>query len=283
MRPIWTGALSFGLVNIPVRVYSAVEEKELDFTMLHKEDLSPIRYARICKADGKEIPYKDIVKGYEYQKGEYVVVDEIDFKKANAKKTQTIEILNFTFIDEIDPLYFEKPYFEPEKSSGKAYAILREALAKSKKVAVVNFVFRNKEHIGVLIAQEDVLILNQLRFSTVVRSTESLNLPSTQKSNAKEIEMALKLMDQLTEPFQPHKYEDTYTHELLTLIDAKLKGKKPSIKGKAPQRTQTSDIMKLLKESLHTSLKAEKVPKARSVHKRLPAPKQTTRSRASKK
>ena len=151
MRSIWSGALSFGLINIPVRLYSGTEEHALSFDLLHKKDLSPIRYARICKEDGKEIPYQDIVKGYEYQKGEYVVVTEEDFKAVDMEKTNAIEIVQFTPKSEIDAIFYEKPYFlEPGKGADKPYALLRETLQRSKKVGVVKFVFRNREHLGII-------------------------------------------------------------------------------------------------------------------------------------
>ena len=164
MRSIWKGALSFGMIHIPVRLYSASKSRELKFKLLHKKDLSEIRYARICKADGKEIPWEEIVKGYEYQKGDYVVLTEEDFEKADIKKTRTIEILDFTDENEIDTLYYSSPYYlEPEKGAGKAYALLREALKRSKKVAVGRFVFRHHEHLGVVRPHGDLLVLHQLR------------------------------------------------------------------------------------------------------------------------
>src|SRR5262249_10175282 len=140
MRALWSGSLSFGLINIPVRIYSATEARALDFDMLHKKDLSPIRFARICKAEEKEVPWQEIVKGYEYQEGEYVVLDEEDFKRASVKKTKTIEIIDFVEEIEIDPVYYEKPYYlEPGKGADKAYVLLRESLKKSKKVAIARF------------------------------------------------------------------------------------------------------------------------------------------------
>lgn len=259
MRPIWSGALSFGLINIPIKVYSGSQEHGLEFDMLHKKDLSPIRYAKICKTEEKEIPYEEVVKGYEFRKGEYIVIDDDDFKRANAKKTKSIEIQNFTFIEQIDPVFFDKPYFlEPEKNANKAYSILREALKKSKKVAIVNYVLRNKEHIGVISASGDLLVLHQLRYLTELRSPESLDIPVDVKTSSKEVDMALQLIDQLTEPFQPNRYKDTYTEELLAVIEAKLKNKKIPTKGKAPKYTPASDLMYLLKESLHKSLKEQK-------------------------
>lgn len=254
MRAIWTGALSFGLVNIPVRLYSATEDHTLDFDMLHKKDLSPIRYARICRVDGKEIPYDQIVKGYEYEKGDYVVLTDEDFKRANVKKTKTIDIVDFAKEDDIETVYFEKPYYlEPEKGAFKAYALLREAIKKSKKVGIAKFVVRNREHLGVIKAQRNVIVLNQLRFKEEVREPEGLNLPSTKETASKrEIDMALNLIDQLTEHFNPSDYKDTYVKDVKEVIKEKIKGHKPkaknAVKNTAP--TEAHDIMAMLKESL---------------------------------
>ena len=236
-----------------MRLYTGTaEEAHIDLDMLHKKDLSPIRFARICKADGKEVPYQDIVKGYEYEKGEYVVVSEEDFAKANVKKTKTIEIVDFTFEDEIDSVYFEKPYFlEPEKSSIKAYTLLREALKKSKKVGIAKFVLRNREHLGVIKPFKNALMINQLRFYQELRGEDQFNLPANQKVAAKELEMAIKFINQLTVKFNPKAYHDTYTEELKALIQQKIKGKKPSKKAiREPKPTKVHDIMDLLKASL---------------------------------
>ncbi len=251
MRAIWTGALSFGLVNIPIRLYSATGGEKLDFDMLHKKDLSPIRYARICREDGKEVPYEDIVKGYEYQKGSYVVLTPEDFQKANVEKTKAIEIQEFVKEQEIDPMYFEKPYYlEPEKGSDKAYALLREALKKSKKIGIAKFVLRNREHLSAVKPAGNVIVLEQLRFAEEIRDPQDLNLPEAKKATAKEVEIALALIDQLTEKFKPEEFKDTYTDELKRVIAAKSKGKTIKAKGKEPKPTEVSDIMAMLKKSL---------------------------------
>lgn len=192
MRAIWRGSLSFGLINIPVRLYSATQEHALTFDLLHKKDLSPIRYARICKADGKEIPYEDIVKGYEYQKGDYVVLVDEDFKRANVKKTKSIEMIEFTQESEVNPLYYEKPYYlEPDKGADKAYALLREALVKSKKVGIAKFVLHNREHLALIKPYGKLLILNQLRYADEIRQYHELHLPSKEVASSREIGMAL--------------------------------------------------------------------------------------------
>jgi DNA end-binding protein Ku len=253
MRAIWTGALSFGLINIPVRLYSATAtEDKLEFDMLHKTDLSPIRYARICRADGKEIPYEDIVKGYEYRKGDYVVLTDEDFKSAAPRKTKTIDIMEFTKESDIDTIYYEKPYFlEPDKGAEKAYTLLREALKKSKKVGVASFVMRNKEHMAVIKPYGKVILLDQLRFKDEIRDPKDIKVPEVAKAaRTKEIDMALSLIDHLTEPFKPEKYKDTYKSELEKVIKAKSKGKKYKSKEKPPEDTEVFDLVAMLKDSL---------------------------------
>lgn len=253
MRAIWTGSLSFGLINIPVRLFSATQDQGISFDMLHKKDLSPIRYARICKADGKEIPYEDIVKGYEYQKGDYVVLVDEDFKRANVKKTKSIEMVEFVNETEIDPMLYEKPYFlEPDKGADKAYVLLREALLKSKKVGVAKFVLHNREHLAVVKAHKHLLILNQLRYLDEIRDYGDLKLPKEDIS-AREVTMAIKLIDQLTAHFKPEDFHDTYIEELKSIIDEKAKGIKPKAKGKEPKITNVKDIMSMLKQSLEKS------------------------------
>ncbi|MBA3722895.1 MAG: Ku protein [Parachlamydiaceae bacterium] len=251
MRALWTGALSFGLINIPIRLFSATEDHGLSFNMLHKKDLSPIRFARICKVDGKEIPYEDIVKGYEYEKGDFVVLTDEDFKRADVRKTKLIDIVDFTYASEIDPILFEKPYYlEPGKGASKAYVILREALKKSKKVAIAKYVLHNREHIGVVMPHDNLLILDQLRYESEIRSPKSLDIPKEAMTTSKEVTMALKLIEHLTTHFKPKQYHDTYTEELQKIIDEKAHGKKPHKKGKEPKITDLQDIMGMLKKSL---------------------------------
>ena len=251
MRSIWTGSISFGLINIPVRLYSATDEHVLSFNLLHKDDLSPIHYKRICEEDGKEVPYEKVVKGYEYQKGEYVAVDEEVFKKAAAQKTGLIEILNFSMEDEIGTIFFEKPYYlEPDKGASKPYALLREALRQAGKVAIVKYVFKNRDHLGAIKPHNDVLILEQLRFADEIRDLDGLKLPPKAEVEKKEIEMAMKLIDQLTEKFDINAYQDTYTGQLQKVINDLIKGKPLPKVGKPPKPSKVHDIMSLLKASL---------------------------------
>lgn len=262
MRAIWTGSINFGLINIPVRLYSASEEHPLSFDFLHKTDLSPIRYARICKNEEKEVPYKDIVKGYEYQKDQYVVVDDEELKRANEQKVKTIEIKQFAQLSEIDFVFFERPYYlEPGKGAEKAYALLRETLRISKKTAVVKFVIRNKEHLGILKEYQNVIVLDQMRFSEEMRSTESLKLPAKDIITKKEIDMALKLVDQLTEKFNSQQYHDEYTQLLKETIEAKVRsGKKPL--SRKQQHIKESAKIHDITALLEASLKANKSTKS---------------------
>lgn len=258
MRSIWKGAISFGLIHIPVRLYSASRSRELKFKLLHGKDLSPIRYARICKADGKEVPWEEIVKGYEYEKGDFVVLTEEDFQKANLKKTKTIEILDFTEESNIDPIYYAKPYYlEPEKGAGKAYLLLREALLRSKKVAVGRFVFQHHEHLGVIKAHGSLLILYQLRYESEILSPKGLEIPKKEKLPAKEIDIALQLIEELTLGFDPKRYSDTYADEIKAIIKKKAKGEKITLKPEKMEK-ETEDIISLLKESLEKHKKKKR-------------------------
>lgn len=256
MHSIWKGSISFGLVNIPVKMYTASQEKEFKFVLLHKKDHSQIRYARICKAEDKEVPWNEIVKGFEYEPGEFVVLTEEDFQKANLKKTKSLEITDFVNEEEIDPIYYSKPYFlEPEKNAEKAYNLLREALQKSQKVGIVEFVIHNREHIAVIKPFENALILNELRYEEEIIHADELELPAPKKIPEKELDIAIQLIDNMTTRFNLAKYKDTYSEEIRKIIHQKAKGKKIHPKGNEPKPSKVVDIMSLLKESL------EKAPK----------------------
>lgn len=253
MRPLWNGSISFGLVNIPVRLYSGSSQREgIDLDMLHKDDHSPIRYARICRKDGEEIPWNDIVKGYEYRDGDYVVLTKKDLESIDAKKTQTIDIQQFVEEGDIDIRYHEKPYYlEVVKGGEKAYALLRAALQKSGKVALVKFVLHEREHVGVIKPVGRALVLNQMRFPTDLREPGELHFPTEKEVTPKEIDMALKLVRQETKPFIAEDLHDTYTEELEEMIKAKTKGKKPPKTAKRePEHTSAGDLMSALKASL---------------------------------
>jgi DNA end-binding protein Ku len=254
MRAIWSGSIGFGLVNIPVKLFSASQPREgIDLDMLHKEDHSPIRYARICREDGEEIPYDEIVKGYEYKKGDYIVLSQEDLKKANVKEAKSINIKQFTDESEIDSRYYERPYYlEPEKGAERAYALLRDALEKSGKVALAKYAMRARDNMAAIKPIGNALVLNQMRFPADLRSPGELKFP-TGKAQKEEIEMALALIKQLDKPFIPEDWHDTYTEELEELIEEKAKGHKPKAKGKEPEDTKVKDLMATLKASLNES------------------------------
>jgi len=250
MHPTWKGSISFGLVNIPVSLYTASEERELTFHLLHKRDRSPIRFARMCRAENHEVPNDEIVKGFEYKKGEFVILDEEDFVHANIKKSKSIEIFEFVDEEEIEPKYYEKPYFiEPDKSD-KAYAILREALKRTKKVGVAKFVLQHKEQLGIVRAEGDLLMLLQVRFPEELRKPAGLDIPGQKQVSEKEVRVAVQLIEKQAGAFHPAKYHDEYSKELRALIQKKAKGKRVHVKGVEPMPTKTSDLMAELARSL---------------------------------
>jgi DNA end-binding protein Ku len=252
MRSIWTGSISFGLINIPVKIFSAVQESSLDLDMLDSKDHSNIKFLRVNESTGKEVAYENIVKGYKMDSG-YVVLEDEDFESADAVKTKMIEIQNFVNEQEIDSLYYEQPYYlEPEKSAMKAYALLRDALQLSGKVGVTTFVLRNKEGLAILKPYKNVIVLNRIRFSQEIREPSELKLPPVSKTKTKEMDMANKLVEQLTEKFDIEKYKDTYTAKLLKIIKEKSKGKKISVPKMKVVHRQSDNLMDMLKASLST-------------------------------
>jgi DNA end-binding protein Ku len=255
MKSIWKGAISFGLVNIPIRLYSATERETVSFNMLYKKDLSRIHFKRVAASTGNEVPYDEIVKGYELEDGQYVVVTDDELKEASPEKSSTIDIQEFVSEEEIASLYFDTPYYlEPEKSAGKPYLLLRDALAKSKKVGISQFVLRNREHLCALKAQGDVLLLNTLRFASEVRAADELTIPQKEKVTANEVNLATRLIEELTGKFEPGKYHDTYSEEVRKLIEAKAKGQK---RKSPPKKAGTGKVVDLM-EALQASLKNTK-------------------------
>lgn len=260
MRAIWSGAISFGLVNIPVKIYSGTSaEHQLDLDMLSKKDMSPIRYARISTATNKEVAWKDIVKGYEIEKGKYVVINDEDFKKASPEKTNTIEILQFVNEKEIDPIYYEKPYYlVPDKGAAKSYTLLLKALEKANRVAIATCVIRNREHIfSIKPLAGKILLLEQLRYANEINEMPDVKSIHV-KVTPQEISLALKLIDQLTGKFKPESFKDTYTATLKKLIAAKAQGKKITVPSPEKKTAAVKDLMSVLKQSLLTTSHSKK-------------------------
>lgn len=260
-RTLWKGAISFGLVHIPVELYSAVKEHELDLTMLDRRDFSPIGFKRYNKNNNKEVSWDNIIKGYEYKDGEYVVLSDEDLKQANVKATQTIDIQAFVNAADVPLTYFETPYYlAPGRGGDKVYALLRETLRKADKIGIATVVIRTKQHLCALVCVEDKIILNTLRFADELRSTEELKLPPKTLKAAgisdKELQMALSLVDGMTEEWKPEQYYDTYREDVLALVQKKIKSKQTkSITVAAPEKKEKTssnvvDLVALLKQSL---------------------------------
>lgn len=250
MRSIWTGSIGFGLVNIPVKVYSAVQDSRLELDMLDGKTLSPIHYKRVSEKTGKEIPWEQIKKGF-LLKDEYVLLDEADFEAASPKKTKIIEIEAFVEEHEIDNIYFENPYFlEPGKGGEKAYQLLLKALEKTKKVGLSRFVMRSQEHLSVIRPRDNYLLLQQLRFEEELRSPSEIKVPEGTKISPKELTMALELIKQYTSTFDITQYQDEYKKELMKIIKNKATGKKTPQKKMEVVFTQKDDLFDQLKASL---------------------------------
>jgi DNA end-binding protein Ku len=247
---IWTGSISFGLVNIPVKIYSAVQDSTLDLDMLDKKDHANIRFKRVNENTGREVAYTDIVKGYNYN-DEYVVLDADDFKAAAAEKTNTIDISGFVDQEEIDPIYYEQPYYlAPQKNGERAYGMLRDALAHAGKVGVSTFVMRSKEAPAVLRPYGNVIVLNRLRFAEEIRDPDELGLPPHDKGKSREKEMAVKLIEQLSQEFDINEFHDTYSDKLMKIIEDKSKGKRRPARPLKVVHKRTSDLMAALEASL---------------------------------
>ncbi|RKS25006.1 DNA end-binding protein Ku [Flavobacterium endophyticum] len=257
MKAIWKGGISFGLINIPVRLYSGAVTHRIDLDMVRKKDHCAIEFVRVCKKDGKEVPWDEIAKGYKKENGDYVVLDKSDFARAMPEKTQTIDVFEFVLEKEIPAQYLEKPYIvEPAKEAKKTYTLLREALKKSGKVGLAKFVLRNTEHLGILKVEDNAILLIQIRFDQDLRSPSEAKIPDDVKVAKKELDMALNIIEQLTDKFEPEKYKDTYKDELLKIIRKKSKEKgkpakkeEPAEKPKA-KKEATDDLLAQLKASL---------------------------------
>lgn len=250
MKAIWTGAIGFGLVNIPVKMYSASQQSDLDLDLLDKKDHAHIKFQRVNENTRKEVEWNNIVKGYKYN-DDYVILTDKDFEKASPQKSKIIEISDFVMESDVDSIYFETPYYlEPEKSGEKAYVLLREALEESGKAALGSFVLRSKEHLCLLKPYEHIIVLNRIRFAEEIRDVSEITVPKKTKVNAAEKKMALSLIDQLTSKFDITKFKDTYSSELMKLIKAKSKGEKIKEPKLKVTHRKTDDLMAQLKASL---------------------------------
>lgn len=258
-RALWKGAVSFGLVYIPVQLHSASRDSRLKLHLLDRRDFAPVGYKRTNKRSGAEVAWQDIVKGYEYEKGRYVALSEADFRAANVKASSTIDIASFTELHNIPPEYYETPYFlEPQKGGEKVYALLREALLETRRVGVASIVMQGRQHLAALGADERVLKLDTLRFAEELRTIEELEIPGKGARaaglTAKELTMAQKLVEEMTAAFEPANYRDTYREDLLRRIDEKVRKGETHVleaeEAEEPRTAQVIDLMSALRKSL---------------------------------
>jgi DNA end-binding protein Ku len=277
MAAIWKGSVTFGLVNIPVELRTAVRADHISFRMLHEEDMSPIKYERVCAADGEPVPWNEIVKGYEYEKGKYIVMTDDDFKAAAIEGSKTIDILDFVKEEEIDPRYFETPYYlVPAKGAEKSYALLREAIRSSEAVGIGKVIIRQTQHLAGIKVIGDALVLEIMRFSNELVNSDEYTFPDRDQVRPQELKMAEQLIENLAEPFDPARYTDDYRSNLMKIIKAKMKGKK--VKLEEPEEVVDTGVLDLMSR-LRASLE-QQTPKKGARAKKAPAAK---RARASKR
>jgi len=262
MRAIWKGSISFGLVNIPIALYPATRKEEMKFRLLRAKDLSLVNYKRVAEKDGKEVPWDEIVKGYEYEKGKYVVLKDEDFQRVDLEATQTVDIQDFVDQEEIDPMFFYKPYYlEPQKGGDKAYVLLRDVLEKTKKVGIAKVVIKTRQYLAGVKAADGVLILELMHFAEELAEADNLHVPKKIEPAKRELDMAKALVDSMSSKWDPKKYRDDYREALMEVIEEKVEagGKEIEEKPKHKPRPSTKviDLVSVLQESLNKS-KGEK-------------------------
>ena len=276
---IWTGSINFGLVTIPVKLQTAIRTNDLRFNFLHKKDEGRINNVRRCSIDGEEVSYDEIVRGYEYEKGQYVILS--DFDRVNPEATQSVDIVQFVELSEINPMYFDKPYYlEPEKRGRHAYALLREALKAANKVGIARVVIRSREHLAALKPNGDALVLELMHFADEIVDQSSLDFPEREKPHENEMKVAKMLIDTMSEPFDAEAFHDKYREELLAMIEARAAGKEAP-KAKAPVRSHDNvvNLMDVLQKSLEESKKQRGAQSAESASERREAAKKKTARR----
>lgn len=270
-RSLWKGSISFGLVNIPVVLYSAENRNSFDLTLLDRRDMNPVGFKRYNKETGKDVTWDQIVKGYEYEKSRYVVLTDEDFRRANVEATQTIDIVNFVRAEDIAPTAFETPYYlAPDKRGEKGYALLRETLKKTSKAAIATVVIRTRQYIAALMPWSDMMVLNTLRYANELRSSKDLEIPAKSLKAAgvtpRELEMATKLVEEMSDAWKPAQYKDTYHDDLMRLINKRIKAGKTEVitppskdrEEERPGRAKVVDLMALLKRSVQQPRKVER-------------------------
>jgi DNA end-binding protein Ku len=251
-RALWKGSISFGLVNIPIELHTAVRNHRPKFRMLHAKDKSPVRFERVCIRDGHPVAWQELVKGYEYEKGRFVVLTKEDFQAAALRKTRTVDIVDFVKADQIDDRYFETPYYLlPAKGGERAYALLREAIRQSRRIGIAKFILRDAQHLAAVEVIEDTLVLTVMRFADELVDQQQFELPKAEGMRKPELEMAIALVNSLAADWEPSKYTDEYRDNLLRIIKAKMKGKHVTLKAaEEPRQAEVVDLMERLRKSL---------------------------------
>src|SRR5690349_2514690 len=259
MRAIWKGNISFALVSIPISLFSATRKNELSFHYLHKKDMSPVSYKRFCDSENVEVPWEEITRGYEYERDRYVEITDEDLDKADIELTKTIQIQEFVQENEIDPVYFDKPYYlEPQKGGERAYALMRDALAQSKRVGIAKVVLKSREHLAAVKSVGNMLTLQTMRFAHEIVDAGSLNLPAKAEISKKEMDLANTLIDSMSDKFDANKYKDDYYEKVLSIIQMKVAGVAPQAPvAKGPTPAKVVDLMEILKQSLSETKKAK--------------------------
>jgi DNA end-binding protein Ku len=274
-RAIWKGSISFGLVNIPIALYPATRREEFKFRLLRKSDLSPVNYKRVAEKDGKEVPWDQIVKGYEYKKGKYVVLKDDDFQRVDVEATQTVDIQDFVELDEIDPIFFYKPYYlEPQKGGDKAYALLRHALKDSKKVGIAKVVIKTREYLAGVKPEDGALVLELMHFSDELADTSKLHIPKRTELGKREMTMAKSLVDSMSSKWEPEKYKDDYREALMEVIEEKVEAGGKEIEEKprkAAKPTKVIDLVSVLQKSLEQTGSKQKAKGKSRAKKAQPA------------
>jgi DNA end-binding protein Ku len=265
MRAIWKGHISFALVTIPVSLFSATKRNEISLHYLHKGDLSPVSYKRFCDEENKEVAWEDLTRGYEYEKGKYIEITEEDLDKADVELTKTIQVMEFVEESEIDPVYFDKPYYlEPQKGGERAYALMRDALAHSGKVGIARVVLKSKEHLAAVKPVGKMIMLGMMRFAHEIVDPNTLQLPDASVPSGKEMDLARTLIDSMTDKFEPAKYRDDHHDKMLAVIQAKVQGVSLKPGQPAPKPGKIVDLMEVLKQSLVETQKKEPVAAGRT-------------------
>jgi DNA end-binding protein Ku len=271
MRAIWKGSISFGLVNIPIALYPATRKEDLKFRLLREKDLSPVNYKRVAEKDGKEVPWEQIVKGYEYEKGKFIVLKDEDFQRVDLEATQTVDIQDFVDLAEIDPMFFYKPYYlEPQKGGDKAYVLLRDALSTNNKVGIAKVVIKTRQYLAGVKPEDDVLILELMHFADELADPGKLHVPHKMEAGKRELDMAKALINSMSSKWDPKKYHDDYREALMHVIEEKVESGGEEIEEKPKTKktpTKVIDLVSVLQQSLEQSGKAKKAAKGKRTAK----------------